>query len=69
MYENPSKDDPHYAEKVRIAQRFADLLNPAPVVYDNMTQDVTIEAGGACSGGACDLSRGELICRASTVLR
>ncbi len=55
VYENPAKDDPHYEEKRRIAQRFEDLLNPAPVVYDNMTQAVDIEAGGACSGGACDL--------------
>lgn len=55
VYDNPDKNDPHYAEKVRIAERFKELLNPAPVIYDNMTQDVVIEAGGACSGGSCDL--------------
>lgn len=55
VYDDPAEDDPHYAEKVRIAQRFKDLQNPAPVVYDYMTQEIEIEAGGACSGGACDL--------------
>jgi ribonucleoside-triphosphate reductase len=55
VYDNPDKSDPHYDEKVRIRERFAQLLNPAPVVYDEMTQEVVIEAGGACSGGACDL--------------
>lgn len=55
VYDSPDKNDPHYEEKVRISKRFKQLLNPAPVVYDAMTQDVTIEAGGACSGGACEL--------------
>lgn len=55
VYDDPALDDPHYAEKVRIAKRFKELLNPAPVRYHSMTQDVVIEAGGACSGGSCDL--------------
>jgi ribonucleoside-triphosphate reductase (thioredoxin) len=55
VYHEPAADDPHYAEKVRIAKRFKELLNPAPVLYDQISTDVEIEAGGACSGGACDL--------------
>lgn len=55
VYTNPAQDDPHYEEKQRIAKRFEELLNPQPVVYSDMSQPVIFEAGGACSGGSCDL--------------
>ena len=60
VYDNPDPSDPHYAKKLEIRDLYYKLLDTERKVdfslftesEDNTTMN---QAGGACSGGSCDL--------------